>query len=74
MISFYLLPTFENVFVGLSYYGVVPRSNEGTLFMFSNSKTLMLVGEGYVFRENYAERHLKTGISKPGDRGRSLRW
>ena len=34
----------------------------------------MLGGKGYVFSEIHGKRHLKTGISNPADRGRSLRW
>ncbi len=33
----------------------------------------MLVGKGYVFCGIYGKRHLKTHISRSGDRGRSLR-
>ena len=48
--------------------------NARTTFLFSKMETLLLGGEGCVFCEIYGKRHLKTGISKPGDGGRSLRW
>ena len=43
-------------------------------FALTKIKTLLLGGEGYVFRNILGKRHLKTAISKPHDLGRAQRW
>ena len=62
--------TFFPMSVKMEFYFV---QMGGTLLCF-RIQTLLLGGEGYVFRNILGKRHLKTAISKPHDLGRAQRW